>query len=403
MKRWMVIVGVYALAFCALFLQHYRLAHVEEEEIFEKQVTVISTGALLQDHARFRAAGQMFSKLHPDVGISIAKVNKELSVLLASGDHGADLVYSLNEQPEFFEDLRTYERIMTEMDAHWIDIGAMVDDSGRIFCLPDTFSLQTFSAMLFVRDAGALSEAGIVLPEDGFSYEQFRVLAQQASAGGRALLAMDEGAKHILDTHRALWPDVGYDSPEFRAALAFWKEMSDAGYVVFTKNVNAGDALMTCSCAHTVDPDGNLIDLQPAAVLSGLTVPLPTAQGSPRVFLPVWAWSILKDGAQKELAAELLACLASLDAQEELEDGGGGMVLSDIKAYDRWRRWTWQQVSGFYAYPGLEADGYTRWVGMLEQSAFAPMHHSVRDQFAQLFPLYLRGDISADELIAQMD
>lgn len=403
MKRWRRIAYAYAILFCVLYLQHYHLEHVlNAQPVYDRHLIVLSASSALQDSARFQTAQKMFSKMHPDVGVEIQVANKDLADLLSSGSQGADLMYGMNLLPEFFDDLRVYDEIMAEMEAHWIDVGAMRDGQGRIFCLPDSASLQRFSSLLFVRDAGALADAGISVPENGFSYAQFRILGERAKQAGYPLLAMDTAAAHILDTFHALCPGASYDSHEFRTALSFWKEMHEAGYVVFAYDVNRTDALLTCSCASAKDPDGNWIERKPAAVFDGQTVPFPTEQGREQAFVPLWAWYMPKDCAQKDLAADLLACLASADAQKELEEGRGGMLLSDMKAYDRWRWWTWQQVSGFYAYPGLDSEGYPHWVGMLEQSAYAPMRHPLRERFAELLPKYLSGEIVSDELVLQM-
>lgn len=406
MKRWIGLSVWFAAILCGLLVQDWKLQQAQQLVDPEYRLVICTGWAGIDVSQRMIAAREMYRRQHPDHAVELLVTAKNMDVFIASGSHGADLVYANTntvQRPELYEDLSAYPQIMQPLSAHWIASGAMKDAQGRIVCLPDRASLATFSSLLFARDADAIAQICLYLPEGGVSYDAFRALAQQAKDAGRIFLAIDKYARHIPDAYAALYPDAqGFDTAEFREMLAFWKEMQDSGFVVFADNVDLSGALMTCSCGSVMDTGKHSIDLRPAAILSGDTLYFPSENGNDAVYIPAWAWYMPADGTQKQLAAEMLAYLASPKVQTRLEDGGTGMMLTDMTKYRNWRRWTWQQVRGYTVFPGLNAQGYPRWTALLEDAVQPAWQQDERAAFSALAPQYFAGEISLDELLAQL-
>jgi len=382
-KRVFCIAAMYVLllgCFSAMRLQTEQ--EQEPKTHASHQLVILSTQTDTGDSQRLIAAREMFAEQHPEYDLTLQNVSHEkLLAGIAADDIEADILYlSFTQQNDFvqnelYEDLSIYPQITEQLDAHWIDIGAMKDVQGRVFCLPDRIVLDDFSSLLFVSDRDAIEKAGIVLPRNGVSYDEFRVLAQQVKDAGYVFLAIDNSQKHILDTYSVMYPQQNRSTSEMREMLPFWKEMQDAGYVVFTDNVDDAGALLTCACGSIMEVKDHPINLHPMAVTNGDFMYFPNTGGVAKAAVPVWAWFMPRNGSQKDITADFIACMASLDVQTRLEHGSeDGMVLADMKAYGNWQKWTWQQVRGFDAFPGLNVNGYGNWVELMENSTWTPWH-----------------------------
>ena len=410
-KRVCCIAALYIILLGVFSAMHLR---TEQEHKYPSQtlhqLVILSTQTDTDDSQRMITARTMFTALHPEYDVVLRNVSHDKMLAgIAAGDIEADIVYlSFTQQNDFvqnelYEDLSIYPQIAKQLDEHWINIGAMKDIEGRVFCLPDKIILEEFSSLLFVSDRDALAEAGISLPESGVTYDEFRILAQQAKDAGYVFLAMDNSAKHILDTYSVLYPQQNGGTSEMHEMLTFWMEMRDAGYVVFTDDVDDAGALLTCACGSIMDVKEYSISLHPVAVTNGDYMYFPNKGGAAKAAVPMWAWFMPRNGSQKDISADFLACIASLDAQSRLEQGiEGGMVLADIRAYRNWRKWTWQQVRGFDAFPGLNANGYGNWVELMENSMWMPWLPMNSDQ-TDLFLGCIIGDAVADKRIAGLN
>jgi len=367
----------------------------DDAEVFEPRMALAVADFERQNpdmRVQFRTASQ------EDLVLELMSGSKEYDLFLLDGSGARDM-----QRAGLFEDLRMYPGIMNSLDS-WIDIGAMRSQDGSIYFIPtEVMGVD----ILCMQEKGRADSLGIILPNSGCSYNDAETLAVQAREKSGFfsevyLLAQTKQLfvpVHIYIAQHCDWMagDIDYDTDEFCTLLQFWKNMADDDLIILKENYAAADrdALL-----DNADDYLSISDTY-GAISRGEFMYFPNAEAQPLCTVALRGLYLYEYGAQKDLAAEFLAIYASEDAQKELMSPYA-VFLKDINAYVCLPEWT---DIGATIYTGIDIDpiGHENWVSVMENSSLRPPLSEVTGRLIGLVPDYLAGEISEDDVIAELN
>lgn len=358
-----------------------------------------------------REAVRMFEKMHPDTVVRFKEVDPESFTLsLMAGQNEYAMYAGFGEvisQYDYFglvEDLGQYPQIMQSLQ-DWHEVGAMYTYDGRIMMIPyGSVGYQWF----LPTNGEQFAQMGINL--DGMqtpTYEEFAEMAQTARDNGVWLFGDDDSPNFLFYDYLAKHPDYltdgrHFDTEDFRVMMQTWKEWFDSGLML----------LVPWDEKYTVRPDDMGLVLRDDILLvdngygfgyelndfSGYMIEnnyvgIPDAQGSGIISSDMIGVCIFSNSAQKELAADFLACFASAETMDEYEgrDEAQWMYLKDLS---------------MYTFIGSNPDGqltpeqFERVKQMHQRTRCAPNIFDITNELVGVdIPQYLRGEITLDELV----
>lgn len=382
-----------------------RYAIRDFEQIAEQKTELVLTGNTMWLPANtpmMREATLMFKELHPDVNVLFRSAKKEDLILsLMAGQNEYDIFVGLSgsfleyDRADLLADMREYPQIMKEME-NWHEIGAMKNAQGEMILLPhDIVELYAYVP----ADPEALEKCGIGLNGQGVSFEEFTAMAQAAKDADLCLTGDDHRLYAQLMNYCAAHPDfltddTHFDTPEFRSLMQGWKELYDSGLLYFTtteEKYGMDEPMRDILLVDSGYGFGHML-AGSEQILNSNYLCLPSEDGESTAYVDMTCLGMYAHGSQKDLAADYLACYASVRVQTKIDHPGINMHLKDISLYSfgESEMPSEEELSALADFNG--------------QIRIAPTIPELLNRFCQgVAPAYLRGEITLDEMIEEMN